>query len=710
MATRSLGTLTLDLIAKIAGFEAGMDKAARKSKSTMDGIQKQVNNAAKAFAAFGTAAVASTVALVRSQINLADATSKTADRLGFTTEELSKLRYAAEMTGVAGNTFDMAMQRMTRRLGEATTGAGEAVKALQELNLDAQALSDAGPAEAFKTIADALSQIPNQSDRVRLAFKFFDSEGVKLVNTISGGRAGIEAFGDELERLGGVIDSKAAKQAEQFNDNLNRFQRTISGTGNELAISLLPALVEFTDLIGERETQESIQSLVKGLADIAIFSARAAKATVELTKFFAESAAAFAHGPAIGDMPRIDREIEQIQSRLATLREQQAEEENSLIARMLNSIATSAAASHGVILETSSAASKEIQALEEELKKLEGLRDLTIELSGPESPTGQPDGTKAPVIDLGARREELKLIAEQEAAQKKLNDLFDSQIDNYRRQLALTGEVTELEKIRYEIESGRLVGINEQRQQELEGLAEQITLMNERNNLEGASMALMQSLRTETEVALDTYTESMSTLNAALREGIVTQEQYADAVRRTKEELDEMLKKANESTDEMSAYAEQAARNMQSAFADFLFDPFEDGLDGMLNNFVKIIRRMAAEMAAAQIFDSIAGLGKSDGGAGGWSGLIASFAGLFDSGGRIGSGQWGIVGERGPELVQGPALITSRQETAKALGGSNVSVGQMVFPNVRTEREAREATGAAARQLSRIAGAGQRYS
>ena len=37
---------------------------------------------------------------------------------------------------------------------------------------------------------------------------------------------------------------------------------------------------------------------------------------------------------------------------------------------------------------------------------------------------------------------------------------------------------------------------------------------------------------------------------------------------------------------------------------------------------------------------------------------------MHDKGGKIGSGQWGIVGEYGPELVQGPASITSRRDTA----------------------------------------------
>lgn len=40
------------------------------------------------------------------------------------------------------------------------------------------------------------------------------------------------------------------------------------------------------------------------------------------------------------------------------------------------------------------------------------------------------------------------------------------------------------------------------------------------------------------------------------------------------------------------------------------------------------------------------------------------FAGMFDNGGNIGSGQWGIVGENGPEIVKGPANVTSRKKTA----------------------------------------------
>ncbi len=40
------------------------------------------------------------------------------------------------------------------------------------------------------------------------------------------------------------------------------------------------------------------------------------------------------------------------------------------------------------------------------------------------------------------------------------------------------------------------------------------------------------------------------------------------------------------------------------------------------------------------------------------------FAGMYDSGGYIPRGQFGIVGENGPEIVNGPANVTSRKNTA----------------------------------------------
>jgi len=53
---------------------------------------------------------------------------------------------------------------------------------------------------------------------------------------------------------------------------------------------------------------------------------------------------------------------------------------------------------------------------------------------------------------------------------------------------------------------------------------------------------------------------------------------------------------------------------------------------------------------------------------------------LYDSGGYIPRGQLGIVGENGPELVNGPANITSRRRTAALAGATALAFGSLATP------------------------------
>lgn len=50
--------------------------------------------------------------------------------------------------------------------------------------------------------------------------------------------------------------------------------------------------------------------------------------------------------------------------------------------------------------------------------------------------------------------------------------------------------------------------------------------------------------------------------------------------------------------------------------------------------------------------------------AGGAAGAVVPFAGMYDTGGNIPRGQFGIVGENGPEIINGPVNVTSRRRTA----------------------------------------------
>ncbi|MDO4689482.1 MAG: hypothetical protein Q4A94_11180, partial [Plesiomonas sp.] len=66
---------------------------------------------------------------------------------------------------------------------------------------------------------------------------------------------------------------------------------------------------------------------------------------------------------------------------------------------------------------------------------------------------------------------------------------------------------------------------------------------------------------------------------------------------------------------------------------------------------------------------------------------IPSFAGMFDSGGYIPSGSFGIAGEMGPEFVMGPAQIVSRRDTAQMLGGGQRTVQITLHNTFQTSGE-----------------------
>lgn len=97
----------------------------------------------------------------------------------------------------------------------------------------------------------------------------------------------------------------------------------------------------------------------------------------------------------------------------------------------------------------------------------------------------------------------------------------------------------------------------------------------------------------------------------------------------------------------MQEFAKAAAQNIQSSFADFLFDPFENGLRGMLAGFLNVVRRMVAEVAASAILNSVFG------GYRGKGGVLGAFADALTGkamGGPVSANTPYIVGERGPEL------------------------------------------------------------
>jgi hypothetical protein len=132
---------------------------------------------------------------------------------------------------------------------------------------------------------------------------------------------------------------------------------------------------------------------------------------------------------------------------------------------------------------------------------------------------------------------------------------------------------------------------------------------------------------------------------------------------------------------ELNQFAQQAANNMQTSFADFLFDPFKEGLRGMLSGLIDTLRRMMAEIAAQKILGAIFGglansanpfissLGQSFGG--------QAFVGPMpsrDSGGRGVAGQPYMIGRGAQPEVFIPDSAGTFIPNADQMGGTTFHI------------------------------------
>ena len=112
MATSSLGVLSLDLIAKIAGFTGPLSQAEREMKQRTDAMNKMaydfgnsigkaIKSAALEFVAFAgvTVGVGAALESVRAAIDRADKLNDFTQRLGVSAEQMSGWGYAAKQTG-----------------------------------------------------------------------------------------------------------------------------------------------------------------------------------------------------------------------------------------------------------------------------------------------------------------------------------------------------------------------------------------------------------------------------------------------------------------------------------------------------------------------------------------------------------------------------------------------------------------------------------
>lgn len=139
----------------------------------------------------------------------------------------------------------------------------------------------------------------------------------------------------------------------------------------------------------------------------------------------------------------------------------------------------------------------------------------------------------------------------------------------------------------------------------------------------------MDDLIANTDTAkLETQRAQMQRIAAAYLDNKFGIEGSEEAMKRYAEVVDVALGRnatsLEKEADALDEFTKSAAQNMQKTLADFLFDPFEAGTKGMLQNFGKMVQQMIAQAVSADLMKRLFGdMGKT-GDVGGWVGKLLS--------------------------------------------------------------------------------------
>ena len=556
----NISTLTVSLVADTAKFSNGLKKAKRQGNAFGMAMRRAMQGAALGVGAVTTALTV----LTKQSFGIIDQQQKMADRLGLTQRALAGLSLAAEQTGNTTKNFQLGLQRATRRIAEAAQGTGTAVKALKELGVEAKALAALSPDEAFIRLAGAFQEVDLQADRVRLAFKLFDSEGVGLVNTLRLGEEGVRDFIKRVEELGVALTRDQTRAIEDSNDAINVLKLSFRGLGNQIAVRVAPAI-------------ETAAEAITGIVE---------RVTRAIPKFFAWSASIFGVKRALDQLSLADlnAEIALLQDQVGNLVTQR-----DAVERIFTAQERAGGAAVGV--------RAEYERLEAQIAEL----------------------TKR-YNEAGAARD--KLLAEGE--ETDAHSLLVNEVEQ------AVNTATEAVK-RFRSDTAGLVSEEIERQRA------------QWEEWKNTAVAAIESTRTPSERLQETMFQlRREYLENPFFDADLVRRLAQDAVDEYTASLKSMEDEADQSFSQIQQFQLRAFENMQDILSDFLFDPFKDGLDGMLRGFVDMLRKMVAQLVAQKLLTSFFGaFGLSFPGDG--STPARAIGGTVDR-------RTTLVGERGPEL------------------------------------------------------------
>ncbi|MCB4709164.1 phage tail tape measure protein [Klebsiella quasipneumoniae] len=482
MAGKSLGTLTIDLIAKVGGFVQGMDKAERASQKWSAQVKKDAKEVGASIVAIGAAAATAAVgigaaglAVVKNTAQQVTEADRWAKSLKMSTQDLLAWQYAAEQAGLTGDNIADIFKDINDKVGDAVLNkSGEAAQALDTLGLSAEKLSQQSPDKQLLAISSALQKIPSQAGKTNI----------------------LESLGNDLSKMLPLFDNN--------NEKLKQFIQLSKDFG------IAPPQEDIDNLVKVNQFFQDIETSARGLK----MEIASGLATVDLSPLqdglndirdvFTDPAILQGLSDLVGEAISLAGVVGRIAGGLGAIATY-TRSRIGAVSGNYNAADESDIAQRIEFLNKRGDQSKEQKdELEFLSKRLQFLRAIKSSMT-PEEVERGAKGLSSLLSDMGLSPTDNNYkLGKGESNQKitkksnPTDNAFKSRLLDLQKQAALiettgkkTAEVTELEKVNFDITSGNLKALSEAQKEQLRYAAKIIDSKKEelRLNQENAKLA-----------------------------------------------------------------------------------------------------------------------------------------------------------------------------------------------------------------------------
>lgn len=286
-----VGALRVVLGADTADFDKGL----KQSQSGLAAFGKQVAAIAGGISLEKglDKAITALFGAVKSGIEEADKLNKLSQSIGIPVDELSKLKYAADLSDVSLESLGKSTVKLSKAMIEvAGGGTGPAKQAFDALGISVKN-SDGTMKSANDVLGEAADKFAGYKDgaaKTALAVALFGKAGAEMIPLLNMGKDGLQEAGEEAEKFGIVLDKNTTQAAENFNDNLTRLHKTKDGLVVQITARLLPAMEDFSNKMvqaskdGELldKVASGIEYILRGTASVVL------QVSVAFQRLFAE--------------------------------------------------------------------------------------------------------------------------------------------------------------------------------------------------------------------------------------------------------------------------------------------------------------------------------------------------------------------------------------------------------------------------------------